>query len=366
MVRPDSGVPIEVGPVISGGMRFQHLALVAAVLGATEARADDRAQVRARLIEAINKRDTRTVESLVSFPLRAEKLRFASETCRKFWGVSVLVRVSDLSAFVDCLAGQKVTALTSAGDIKLHATFGPGFPLGIAFNADGKVFALTSSSEPGSKPLRIEPSTFALHVTKFTREIMPSTDTQRILDARGAKGVQAELSLCVDADGATVPVATVADPALKAYEQDVADAVHGWKIEPFQFDGKVKLACATYIVGYPAAALDQPVQMTSGPAGVDSKLLEPLRVRGSKVIVPDDATKAKIIETDSKRVIGSFKLCVDDKGAPDDIKVLKPTGYDAYDQKIMREMAKWAYKPYVVAGSAVRVCTAITFIYVVK
>jgi hypothetical protein len=32
----------------------------------------------------------------------------------------------------------------------------------------------------------------------------------------------------------------------------------------------------------------------------------------------------------------------------------------------MREMAKWAYKPYVVAGSAVRVCTVVTFIYSIE
>lgn len=352
--------------MVSERVRLQTLALAMVVLGATDARADVRTQARARLIEAINKRDTRTIESLVVVPLRAEKVRFARETCRKFWGVSVLVRTSELSAFVECLASQKVTALTSAVDPKVDATYGPGLPLGIAFNADDKVIALTSSSAPGSKPLRIEPSTFASHVTSFTREISPSTETKRALDARGAKGVVAELSLCVDADGTTVPVATVADPALKGYEQDVAGAARGWKIEPFQFDGKPLLACATYIVGHPAAALDQPVPVTGGPVDLDPKLLEPLRIRGSKVIVPDPATKKKIAETASKRVIGSFKLCVDDKGVPKDISVLKPSGYDAYDQKIMREMANWAYKPYVVGGSAVRVCTAITFIYEMK
>jgi hypothetical protein len=344
-------------------MRCRHLALAVAVLGVGEARADDRAQVRTRLIEAINKRDIRTVESLVSSPLRVEKLRFATETCRKFWGVSVLVRSSDLRAFVECLAGQTVTPLTSAADSKVHATFGPGFPLGIAFNADGKVIALTSSSEPGSKPLRIEPSTFSSHVKGFTREIAPSKETQRTLAARGVKGVQAELSLCVDVDGATVPIATVADPALKHYEQDVADAVHGWKIEPLQLDGTPRLACATYVVGSTSAALDQPVPMTSGPLAVDSKSLELLRIRGTQMIVPDDATKAKIAETEAKRVIGSFKLCLDTKGAPTGIKVLKPTGYDAYDRKLMGEMAKWAYKPYIVAGSAVPVCTMVSFIY---
>src|SRR5262245_31733036 len=177
---------IDIRSVVMGRMRFQHLAFVAAVLCATQARADNREQVRARMIEAINKRDTRTVESLVAFPLRAEKVRFASETCRKFWGVSVLVNVSELSAFVDGRASQKVTALTTA-DTKVNAIFGPGFPLGIAFNVDDKVIALTSSSEPGSKPLRIEPSTFASHVTNFTREIVPSKDTQQTLDARHAK-----------------------------------------------------------------------------------------------------------------------------------------------------------------------------------
>lgn len=347
-------------------MRFRHLLLVTiAVLGATDARADDRARARTRLIEAINKRDTRAVESLVAFPLRAEKLRFASATCRKFWGVSVLVRASDLSAFVGCLASQKVTPLTSPND-KVNGIFGPGFPLGIAFNADGKVFALTSSSEPGSQPLRIEPSTFASHVRNFSREIAPSKETQGVLDARGAKGVQAELSLCVDADGATVPVATVADPALKSFEQDVAAVARTWKIEPFLLDGKPLLACATYIVGSSAAALHPSVPTTNEPLVVDSKFLGPLRIRGSALIVPDDATKAKIAETDAKRVIGSYKLCLDEKGVPTTIRALKLTGYDAYDKKIKREMAKWAYKPYVVAGRAVRVCTAITFIYTMK
>jgi hypothetical protein len=34
-----------------------------------------------------------------------------------------------------------------------------------------------------------------------------------------------------------------------------------------------------------------------------------------------------------------------------------------YDAKIMREMRRWAYRPYTVNGKAVPVCTAATFIY---
>ncbi|MBL0219773.1 MAG: hypothetical protein IPQ07_38655 [Myxococcales bacterium] len=94
-------------PVVSDRVRLQTLALAMVVLGATDARADVRTQARARLIEAINKRDTRTIESLVVFPLRAEKVRFARETCRKFWGVSVLVRTSELGAFVDASRARR-------------------------------------------------------------------------------------------------------------------------------------------------------------------------------------------------------------------------------------------------------------------
>lgn len=346
-------------------MRSGVLAFVVVLAVSTGARADDRSQIRGRLIEAVNKRDYRAVESLVAVPLRAEKVRFASEPCRKFWGIAVLVHTTELHAFVDCLASQTITALAGAG-ATIDAIYGPGFPLVITFDADAKIAAFTSQSAPGSKPLHIEPTTFALHVTTLSRVLEPSKETKRALEASGAKAVQAELSLCVDVGGATVPVATVADPALKTYEQDVAAAAHGWKIEPFRLDGNPALACATYIVGYPATAIDQPLALTKGPLGVEPQALEPLRIRGSKLIVPDDATKKKISETSSQQVIGSFKLCLDPKGVPSNVSVIKPTGYDAYDQKILREMTQWAYKPYVVAGSAVPVCTAVTFIYAVR
>jgi len=43
---------------------------------------------------------------------------------------------------------------------------------------------------------------------------------------------------------------------------------------------------------------------------------------------------------------------------------LKSTGFAAYDNKIMGKMRnEWRYKPYMVNGKAVPVCTAVTFIY---
>ena len=44
--------------------------------------------------------------------------------------------------------------------------------------------------------------------------------------------------------------------------------------------------------------------------------------------------------------------------------MLKSTGFPAYDNKILSKMrGEWRYKPYMVNGKAVPVCTAVTFIY---
>ena len=43
--------------------------------------------------------------------------------------------------------------------------------------------------------------------------------------------------------------------------------------------------------------------------------------------------------------------------------MLKSTGFGAYDSKIQSEMRSWRYRPYMMNGRAVPVCTAVTFIY---
>jgi hypothetical protein len=99
------------------------------------------------------------------------------------------------------------------------------------------------------------------------------------------------------------------------------------------------------------------------PQSVPPTLLESYRIAGSKLITPDDDTKTAISQGTKDKFIGSFKLCIDDAGNIAQIRMLKSTGLPAYDAKLQREMAKWRYKPYLVNGNAVPVCTAITFIY---
>lgn len=99
------------------------------------------------------------------------------------------------------------------------------------------------------------------------------------------------------------------------------------------------------------------------PQNVPPTLLEGSRIAGDKSILPNAATRDEIRKSGKDKVVGAFKLCIDSRGAPTSVSKLKRTGFEAYDRDIDAGMKTWRYKPYVVNGKPVPVCTAITFIY---
>jgi periplasmic protein TonB len=99
------------------------------------------------------------------------------------------------------------------------------------------------------------------------------------------------------------------------------------------------------------------------PQNVPPTMLEGSRIAGEKMIVPSDVTKTEIQRSGKDKVVGSYKLCITVGGDVNTISQLKSTGFGAYDAKIQSEMRSWRYRPYMVNGKAVPVCTAITFIY---
>jgi len=100
------------------------------------------------------------------------------------------------------------------------------------------------------------------------------------------------------------------------------------------------------------------------PQNVPPTMLEGSRIAGEKQIFPDDVTKTEIKRSGKTRIIASFKLCLSQGGAVNSVKMLKSSGFPAYDRKIQQKMrGEWRYRPYLVNGKAVPVCTAVTFIY---
>jgi protein TonB len=100
------------------------------------------------------------------------------------------------------------------------------------------------------------------------------------------------------------------------------------------------------------------------PTNVAPQMLEGSRIAGEKQISPEDTTKIEIQRSGKDKVVGSFKLCLNVSGEVTTVNMLKSTGFVAYDQKILSKIrGEWRYRPYMVNGKPVPVCTAVTFIY---
>jgi hypothetical protein len=360
------------------------IVLVAIVPGTAIAdRRADNAKVRGELIAAINKRDIATVTSHITLPLEVSRMMFVAPACTKF-RARVQVEKADLPAFVNCLADLGIKNLDGPDDVFVNAVYGPGFPL-VFMNAPvSEVFSWAL----GSDMFTIEPVTFTSHIKNFNREIVPSAAMKKVIDASSIEHATALLTVCVDSNGKIKTLASVRDVAFAAYAQDVEKVASKWSIKPFALGTKGS-ACAQLRVGYPADRIGWPLQMqlppppppppspndpqppppppedddSHGPMNIAPGTLESQRIRGDKNIVPDDKTKVAIQDAKRDRVIGSFKLCVDVTGAVTAVTLLKSSGFPDYDRKIIREMNKWAYKPYPMNGHAVPVCSAVTFIY---
>jgi hypothetical protein len=98
------------------------------------------------------------------------------------------------------------------------------------------------------------------------------------------------------------------------------------------------------------------------PRIVPSRALEAQRLTGNILIHPS-ASITKTISKKGQRVITVEKMCLDAKGIVSSLTLLRSSGYPSYDAKLEGEMQSWTYRPFKVNGTAVPVCTAVTFIY---
>jgi len=96
---------------------------------------------------------------------------------------------------------------------------------------------------------------------------------------------------------------------------------------------------------------------------VAANMISGSRISGTSRILPPDAIKARIANEDKTQVVGAVLMCLSSTGGVSKAKMVRSTGYNAYDQKILHNVRRWRYRPYKVNGTAVPVCTSITFVY---
>ena len=105
------------------------------------------------------------------------------------------------------------------------------------------------------------------------------------------------------------------------------------------------------------------VEKAEEPQIVPQVALEQQRLSGEKNIKPDDQTKLAIKRDGKTRVVTTVKMCLSGGGTVNKVQMLKSSGYPAYDSQIKSTMRGWKYRPFMVNGRAVPVCTSVTFIY---
>ncbi|HEY5928063.1 MAG TPA: hypothetical protein VIV11_40530, partial [Kofleriaceae bacterium] len=115
----------------------------------------------------------------------------------------------------------------------------------------------------------------------------------------------------------------------------------------------------------PDATAPPPAAGTTPTAApmVPPTVLETRRIKGSKLITPDDMDKHRMAEKGLKRVIATFKLCLAVTGEISSIDLVTSSGIPSYDEKIRRGMSEWRYSPFEINGKPAPVCTQVTFIY---
>jgi len=105
----------------------------------------------------------------------------------------------------------------------------------------------------------------------------------------------------------------------------------------------------------PGNLVRRPEEMIMG--GIAAPIREPVRITGTEQVVPDGATRAAIAKKHVAKVVGTWKLCIDEQGAVTDAKMLKSTGFPRYDRAIGKAVRAWTYSD---GGPT---CTAVTFVY---
>jgi hypothetical protein len=353
----------------------------AACGGAPAGVAEPHVAGRNALLDAAN--DPAAIEELFRGDVVDGGLWFGAGPCAPFRDARQVPR-AQLSAFAHCLAGLHLQASPredALGDVVVM-TYAPGIEIEARVIPEARGPHLSwigYESRRAIDALIPTVTTTALESVRVSGKpngpLDPAVATTLELDA--TKTAHAWLRVCVDETGAVTLAHPFVSTSLRA-----SDAFHDvalrWTFKPFAIDGAVVPICSMVRMSYPAAPantvetlpLPPPRSRVSNHEAIvftEHATIAPTGVKlvaGNKFISPDGDTKTLIQQSNVGRVIGSFRVCADETGAPESVLPLRSTRFARYDRRIIGTiMQTWRYAPFEVHGQAAPFCTAITFIY---
>jgi hypothetical protein len=382
-------VTISLRPRRRSGYRcsVQRIFGIIAVLlaGAATAHADDSAQLAA----ALQARATTSTQlaAMLADTVAVGPLLFYDAACLKSFGGPVNVSGDDRARLADCLAKAHLQS-----EVAISPYTWSAFSALFVFT-----FEQHKISSIGPYPGTKLPTLHDLPIPALSRAFTPSSGVIAAIDRTADRAVFALFLSCSDGKS---PVTTrlIGSSGIAAYDKEAVAFAAKATVPPeeFSFNQHRVAACLAWplphsnrrikdivqpvkiekqedgVEGGVEGGLDDadappppppPPPPAAPPQNVAPQVLEALRIAGTKLIEPDDATKKQIAASGRTRVVASFKLCVTSAGDIAAVTLLKSSGFASYDLTLQAGMRDWKYKPYFVNGRAVPVCTAVTFIY---
>jgi hypothetical protein len=328
--------------------------------------------------------DPKAIEELFHGSVTNGGLWFDDPACAAQFSKGGDVPDNELAAFAHCLVGLHLQA--SAREDQLGDVVVMSYPPGIEIEA--RVVHETGGAHLawiGYESWRDVDALIPTITTEAFESIRLSGDRNGPIDPEvaatlgvgpGTEPAHAWLRVCVD-ETSTVTLAhtfATTDPKASAAFEKAAMA---WTFKPFMIANRVVPICSMVHMTYPTGGLPA-VETLPLPPGRSrkskveavvlsgehaTKMTEGRRISGAKNIAPDDAIKTLIQRSRSQKVMGTFRVCLDEAGSVEEILPLRSTGYASYDRKITAGILSWKYAPYLVDDKPVPVCTAVTFIY---
>lgn len=109
-----------------------------------------------------------------------------------------------------------------------------------------------------------------------------------------------------------------------------------------------------------------PPEPRQDPPIVTETALKGYLISGKTQIRPPETVKHAMLRSGKDRVDGVVRLCIDERGAITQSKLLSSTGHPDYDRRLVAGVRSWRYQPYTRDGKPIAVCTAIRFVYVLR
>jgi hypothetical protein len=313
-------------------------------------------------------------------------LWFDDAACAKEFGAGEEVPKDRLDAFAQCLVGlhlQTSTRGDTLGDVVVMA-YAPGIEVEARVMQEEEGSHLAWIGYASRRPVDAMLPTIT---SAALESIRTSGDPNGPLDPAVASTLELDptptshasytwLRVCVDETGAltlAAPFETTSSAAAVAF----VAAAKNWTFKPFKLHDQPAAVCSMVRMAYPPGQgpaeenLPMPPSMSLShkdpivfvEGSKSGQMHEGKRIAGKKNILPDDHTKTAIEKKHIHQVVGSFKICLDESGAPESILPIRSTGFANYDRELLAGMREWRYEPYVLDGVPTPVCTGVVFIY---